>query len=167
MRRIAVRRTIGADPETVWEALADIAAHVEWMADARAIRFTSDRTEGVGTAFVCDTKVGPLRLRDHMEVTEWDPERAMAVRHVGLVTGEGRFTLHARRRGTELAWEETLRFPWWIPGLPAAAVLLMIWRGNLRRFERTLPPDATGGRGARRRARRWRRGGRGPASSAS
>lgn len=147
-----------ADVESVWDALADIASHVEWMADARAIRFTSPSNEGVGTTFDCDTKVGPLRLVDRMEVTEWVPEQAMAVRHVGIVTGEGRFTLHPRRRArTELVWEESLQFPWWIPSLPAALVLRLIWRGNLRRFERTLGP--TGSRAARRRGRRRRRAG--------
>ncbi len=159
MTRVAVRRTIPADVETVWDALADIEAHVEWMADARAIRFTSASTEGVGTAFDCDTKVGPIRLTDHMEVTEWVPEQVMAVRHVGVVTGEGRFTLRPRRGGTELAWEETLAFPWWLPSLPASAVLRLIWRGNLRRFEQTLGPGIRGGRGARRRGRRQHRAG--------
>jgi uncharacterized protein YndB with AHSA1/START domain len=157
VRRIAVRRRIHADVETVWDALSDIDAHIEWMADARAIRFTSATTEGVGTAFDCDTKVGPFRLTDRMEVTEWDPERAMAVRHVGIVTGDGRFTLTPRREGTELAWEETLEFPWWIPGRPASFVLKQIWRWNLRAFERTLGPTAR--RGARRRVRRRHRAG--------
>jgi uncharacterized protein YndB with AHSA1/START domain len=159
VRRIAVRRKIHAPIDEVWDALADIAAHVEWMADARAIRFTSASTEGVGTTFDCDTKVGPLRLVDTMEVTEWVPERAMAVRHVGLVTGEGRFTLHEARGGTVLTWEEELRFPWWIPALPAAAVLRLIWRRNLRRFEQTLGPLAKAPRAARLRGRRPRRAG--------
>ena len=156
MRRIVVRRKLRAPVETVWDALADIASHVEWMADARAIRFTSASTEGVGTTFDCDTKVGPLRLTDKMEVTEWDPERAMAVRHVGLVTGDGRFTLQPARRGTMLSWEEGLRFPWRIPAIPAVAVLRLIWRGNLRRFEKTLGSTP---RGARRPVRRRRRAG--------
>ena len=124
----------------MWSALADIPSHVTWMADAEAITFTSRRREGVGTTFDCATKVGPLRLNDKMEVTEWSPRQAMSVRHVGLVSGEGRFTLHRRgRRRTELVWEEALRFPWWIPSWPAAVVLSMIWRGNLRRLERSLP----------------------------
>lgn len=157
MRTIAVRRLVRADVETVWDALADIGAHVEWMADARSIRFTSPSTEGVGTTFDCDTKVGPLRLTDRMEVTEWEPERTMAVRHVGIVTGEGRFTLTPRGDRTELAWAETLQFPWWIPSIPAAFVLQQIWRWNLRSFERTLGLPATGRRAGRRRARPPRR----------
>ena len=135
-----MRRRLRAPVETVWAALADIPSHVTWMADAEAITFTSRRRQGVGTTFDCATKVGPLRLNDRMEVTEWSPRKAMAVRHVGVVTGEGRFTLREhRRRRTELVWEESLRFPWWIPSLPAALVLRLIWRGNLKRFERSLP----------------------------
>lgn len=151
-RTIAVRRTIAADVPTVWDALADLAAHVEWMADAERIRFTSATTEGVGTTFDCDTKVGPFRLRDHMEVTAWEPERSITVRHAGVVTGEGTFRLSPSPKGTSLRWEETLRFPWWIPGGPAAFVLRRIWRRNLRRFEGTLGTGTT--RRTRRRARR-------------
>jgi len=54
-----------APPSAVWEYLRGIGGHVEWMEDAVAIRFTSEQTEGVGTAFQTDTKVGPLRLSDH------------------------------------------------------------------------------------------------------
>lgn len=172
MRRITVRRKVHAPVGEVWDALADIAAHVEWMADARAIRFTSASTEGVGTTFDCDTKVGPLRLVDRMEVTEWVPEHAMSVRHVGLVTGVGRFTLHDARNGTVLSWEEELQFPWWIPSFPAAEVLRLIWKLNLRRFEQTLggvrhrsvrsflvPMKIKAARGVRRRGRSRRRAG--------
>lgn len=154
MQRIRVRRALRAPVEVVWDALADVGGHVEWMADAESIRFTSATEEGVGTTFDCVTKVGPIRLVDRMEITEWDDERRMAVRHVGVVTGEGAFTLSPRGDRTELTWEETLRFPWWLPGRPAAFVLKQIWRLNLRRLERTLGPS-----GARRGARRrvpWR-----------
>ena len=43
------------------------------MADAVAIRFETEQTRGVGTKFLCDTKVGPIRLTDQMEITEWQP----------------------------------------------------------------------------------------------
>jgi carbon monoxide dehydrogenase subunit G len=153
VRRIRVARAVDAPVEVVWDALADIAAHVEWMADARAIRFTSPTEDGVGTTFDCDTKIGPLRLTDRMEVTEWVPDEAMAVRHVGIVTGDGRFTLQpADDDRTELTWEESLAFPWWIPARPAALVLKQVWRRNLRRFEGTLGVRA--GRVDRRRDRR-------------
>lgn len=138
MTRIRVERTIARPPAEVWRHLADVADHVHWMADAAAIRFTSDRHEGVGAAFECETRVGPLRTVDRMVVTEWEPGRAMGVDHRGLVTGTGRFSLEAAGPSTRLTWEEDLRFPWWLGGpvasVAARPVLRRLWSGNLRRL---------------------------------
>jgi len=111
------------------------------MHDAVAIRFTSERTSGVGTAFDCDTKVGPLRLTDRMEITSWEPGRRMGVRHVGVVTGTGEFTLTPLPSGgTRFTWEEDLVFPWWMGGPVGAAVggqvLKLVWRRNLAELRR-------------------------------
>jgi Polyketide cyclase / dehydrase and lipid transport len=137
--RVRVQVTIDAPRPAVWDRLADIPDHVRWMADARAIRFTGDRRRGVGTAFECETRIGPLRTTDVMEVTEWREGRSLGVRHVGLVSGAGRFVLRRARRGrTRVTWDERLRFPWWLggpaAGLVAAPVLRLVWRGNLRRL---------------------------------
>ena len=146
MIRIAV--TIDTPPATVWAFVRDISTHVDWMTDAVAIRFTSGMRDGVGATFECDTKVGPLRLTDRMEVTEWVEGRTMGIRHVGLVTGTGRFTLALTDRGTtRFAWEEALVFPWWmggrIGGLGGGVILRLIWRHNLRtlkaKIERSAP----------------------------
>jgi hypothetical protein len=125
----------------VWASIKDIGSHVEWMEDAVAIRFTSSRRSGVGTTFDCDTQVGPLRLLDRMEITEWRPGRSMGIRHVGVVTGEGRFVLRRRLRGgTRFTWEERLHFPWWLGGPVGAVVggpvLGLVWRRNLRNLKR-------------------------------
>jgi carbon monoxide dehydrogenase subunit G len=139
MARIRVRRTIDAPPGAVWEELRHIERHVDWMADAEAIERTSTAREGEGVTFTCRTRVGPFRLRDHMTTTEWVDGWVMGVRHDGIVSGSGRFTLRARRHGhTRLTWDERLRFPWWMGGragaLVARPVLRAIWRGNLRRL---------------------------------
>jgi hypothetical protein len=143
--RITVSTVIEASPAEVWATVEDVASHVEWMADAEAIRFTSPDTSGVGTTFECDTKVGPLRLTDLMEITQWDPGRAMGVRHVGLVTGEGVFTLSPaggrlrRRRATRFEWSERLVFPWWmggpVGGIVGGRIMRLIWKRNLRRLK--------------------------------
>ena len=144
-----MQTTIDAPPRAVWHRLADIADHVTWMADAAAIRFTGDRRTGVGTTFECETRVGPLRTLDLMEVTEWRERRAMGVRHSGLLTGTGRFLLRRRRRGRmRLVWDEELRFPWWLGGpfggLVARPVLRAVWRGNLRRLAARVVAGDTG-----------------------
>lgn len=126
--------TIAAPPPAVWADVRDLASHVEWMADAEAIRFTSDARAGIGTTFDCDTRVGPLHLTDRMEVTEWVEGEVIGVRHVGLVTGTGRFTLAAEGGGTRFTWEESLTIPWWLGGRAAAVALRLVWVHNLRRL---------------------------------
>lgn len=136
MSTIRVSVVIDAAPAQVWGVVEHVADHVEWMHDAVAIRFTSPTDAGVGTTFDCDTKVGPIRLTDKMAITEWQPNRAMGVRHVGLVTGSGVFTLEPIGDGhTDFTWEERLQFPWWMGGpvgaLVGGQVLRLIWKRNL------------------------------------
>ncbi len=137
--RIRVSTVIPAPPERVWEDLRHIGSHVEWMADATGIRFRSAQQEGVGTAFDTDTRIGPIRLTDVMVVTEWSPGRVIGIRHEGLVTGAGRFTLQPERgEATRFRWDERLRFPWWlggpVGGVFGRPVLTWVWRRNLARL---------------------------------
>jgi hypothetical protein len=133
---VRVSTTISAAPPDVWRDLRNIDRHVEWMRDAVSIAFSSDRHEGVGTAFVCETRIGPFRTTDRMVVTEWADGETMGIRHTGVVTGSGRFTLTPDGAGTRVIWDEELRFPWWMGGPVGAAVaaplLAAVWRGNLR-----------------------------------
>ena len=139
MSHIRVAIEIDATPTRVWEVVEPVENHVDWMHDAVAIRFTGSQTRGVGTAFLCDTKVGPIKLVDRMEITEWTPGEVMGVRHSGLVTGSGSFTLAPidLSRRTRFVWQEELTFPWWLGGPVGAyiggkVVLRAIWQRNLR-----------------------------------
>ena len=122
----------------MWEVVEPIERHVDWMADAVAIRFKTDQTRGTGTQFYCDTKVGPINLVDEMTITSWVPEKAMGVTHTGVVTGTGEFTLEALSpSSTRFVWTEVLVFPWWLGGKLGALVggqivMKAIWRKNLR-----------------------------------
>jgi hypothetical protein len=144
VNHINVSTLIDAPAEVVWADVKDIDSHVEWMADAVAIRFRSERRAGVGATFDCDTRVGPLRLTDRMEVTEWEDGRAIGIRHAGLVTGTGRFSLTPAGDRTIFRWEERLAFPWWMGGtaggLVGAWVLKAIWRRNLNQLRRRFGP---------------------------
>jgi carbon monoxide dehydrogenase subunit G len=139
MTSIRVSTVIDAPPATVWGAVEDINTHIEWMADAESITFTSELTQGEGTTFDCVTKVGPIRLTDVMTITEWAPGEAMGVRHVGMVTGTGVFTLTpVSGDRTRFSWAESLTFPWWmggpVGGVVGAVILRRIWRSNLVRL---------------------------------
>jgi len=134
--RVSVTTLIDAPPSEVWRDLRNIASHAAWMEDAVAIRFTSERHHGVGTTFEADTKVGPFRLTDSMEITEWEEGKCMGIRHGGVVTGTGRFALEpAGGDRTRFTWDEELTFPWWMGGLlgstVAGQVLWLVWRRNL------------------------------------
>ena len=138
MSRIYVSIVLPATAAQVWEVVEPVEHHVEWMHDAVAIRFVGEQRRGEGTSFLCDTKVGPIKLTDRMTITEWVPEQAMGVRHTGVVTGVGRFTMSpAVGGGTLFAWEEDLTFPWFLGGpigayIGGQLVMKAIWRRNLR-----------------------------------
>jgi hypothetical protein len=138
---VVVSTDIDATTDEVWAAVESIERHVEWMADAESIEFESAQRRGAGTRFRCLTRVGPFRLADEMEVTDWQPGRTMGVRHVGIVTGTGAFTLSPLDLGrrTRFTWREQLRFPWWLGGpvgsaAGAATVFPILWRRNLGRL---------------------------------
>lgn len=143
MGRIRVAVEIDAPPAVVWAVVEPVERHVDWMADAESITFRGDQTRGVGTRFVCRTKIGPISLDDEMEITEWVPERRMGVRHDGVVTGTGVFELEPidLDRRTRFTWTEELTFPWYLGGrlgelAGGHAVLKLIWKRNLRALDR-------------------------------
>lgn len=136
---------IDATPDQVWAAIEPVERHVEWMSDAESIEFHTHQTRGVGTTFRCVTRFGPVRLADEMEITEWLPGQKMGVRHVGVVTGSGRFSLTPIDLGrrTRFEWTEELRFPAWLAGrlgagLAARTLFPLIWRRNLSRLRRLI-----------------------------
>lgn len=144
MITISLTTAIAAPPSVVWDELADIERHVEWMADAERIEFTGPQRSDVGTRFVCHTRVGPFRLADTMTVTSWVPTAELAIEHRGLVHGRGAFTLVPDgATGTQFTWREELAFPWWLGGQLTAwcarPVLTAIWRANLDRLRARIP----------------------------
>ena len=139
---IRVSVVIAAPVQKVWDVVEPVERHIDWMADAVAIRFQTEQTRGTGTTFFCDTKVGPIKLVDVMTITAWEPGKVMGVKHTGVVTGTGEFTLEAIDEAhTRFTWTESLTFPWWLGG-PIGAfvggqiVMKAIWRRNLRELKK-------------------------------
>jgi uncharacterized protein YndB with AHSA1/START domain len=139
MAGVVVSVVIPASRQEVWNELARLESHVEWMADADAVEFLSDISAGAGTRMRVATSFGPLRTSDLMEVTEWEPPTRMAVEHQGLFTGTGEFVLEpAGEDRCTVAWREDIRFPWFFGGpvgaWAARPVFRWVWRRNLRRL---------------------------------
>lgn len=136
---------IDAPVSVVWTGVEDIMTHVDWMLDAEEIRFLTEQKQGIGTRFECDTKVGPIKMTDVMEITDWTPSKSMGVRHQGIVGGTGIFTLRASGSTTVFSWVEELDFPWYVGGplgaTVARPVLRSIWKGNLRRLKERIESD--------------------------
>jgi len=137
--RVRISTEIPFERERVWDELSRLEDHADWMLDATAIRFEGSQRRGVGTRFECDTRFGPLRLTDVMEVTEWEYGERIGVRHRGAVSGSGCFTLRdVPGPATRVEWEEQLTFPWWLGAAVGAQLakplFAAVWKGNLRRL---------------------------------
>lgn len=91
-----------------------------------------------------ETRVGPFRTIDHIEVTDWVDGESISVVHTGMVKGTGTLAAQSEGTGTRVIWQEQLRFPWWLGGPVgawfASPILAAIWRGNLKRLEASLSP---------------------------
>jgi uncharacterized protein YndB with AHSA1/START domain len=104
-----VRRTIGADPETVWQVLADPTTYPEWLIGAQAIRSVDGGFPTPGTDF--HHEVGAtedLTVSDRTTSLDADrPHRlALEVRARPFFVGIVRFRLTPVPEGTELVLAE-------------------------------------------------------------
>lgn len=144
MPGVVVTTVIPAPRSRVWDEVAVLERHVEWMADAHAIEFLGEQRSGAGTRMEVETRFGPLRTTDRMEVTAWEPPSRIAVEHRGLFTGTGAFTLEEEGdHATRFTWREDITFPWFFGG-PVGAwlarpVFRWVWRRNLRRLRERFP----------------------------
>jgi uncharacterized protein YndB with AHSA1/START domain len=134
--------TLHASPDEVWRHIEDVSAHGTWMHDAAAIEFRTDQRTGVGTEYEVLTKIGPLRNRDLVRVTRWEPGAYLGIEHNSSVTGTAYFRLEPDGTCTRLCWSEVLTFPWWMGGVlgeqVAKPVLGRVWRNDLRRLKRRI-----------------------------
>jgi hypothetical protein len=126
---------INAPSSRVWNDLADIASHIEWMDDATDIAFLGSKRTGIGTSFRCTTQIWKFHLDDQILVTEWNENRRMSVQHDGLVQGNGSFTLTPSGTGTDFSWSEDLLFPLTLGGPVgeyfAKPIIKRVWNNNL------------------------------------
>jgi uncharacterized protein YndB with AHSA1/START domain len=140
MLEVTVIEHFDLDRARLWDALADLESHREWMTDVRELRFLTEQRSGVGTRY--EITVGPLRMHDHIEVITWDRPRELAITHwIGPARGVGRFLLALDGAGTRLEWQARFEIPWRAGGrlterlgVPATRRLLTSNLGSLRRW---------------------------------
>tara|TARA_B100000427_G_scaffold310648_1_gene300620 strand:+ start:405 stop:839 length:435 start_codon:yes stop_codon:yes gene_type:complete len=142
-KTIKVSTTINAPIKTVWDEVSRLEGHTNWMNDAEKIDFLSENNSGVGTKMKVLTKVGPIKLYDYMTVTEWVNEKIIAVDHIGIVSGKGKFKLQKiDENTTKFNWEEKLKFPLYLGGIIGeffgAPILKLIWKKNLNNLKEIL-----------------------------
>jgi len=103
MLEVTVVEHFDLDRARLWDALADLEAHREWMTDVRALHFLTAQRSGVGTRYVIEVANGPVRVRDHLEVVTWNRTGELALTHrIGPARGAGPSCW--RPRGRDPAW---------------------------------------------------------------
>lgn len=111
-----IRRRVAADPDSVWAAVTDFAAH------GRFVPFTeilcepaAPRSPHQGWRFIGRTRLGPLVVDDPMRLTRWKPpdEHGIGAFHahkVGpVLTGWAAVEVRAVPGGATVTWSEHIR----------------------------------------------------------
>ena len=143
MARVEERTHIHRPVAAVWDLLVRWEHQPEWMQDARSVTVTSPQREGVGVTISVPTDIAfGIVVTDVMEVTRWDPQQRIDVRHTGrVIRGHGAFELHPTRlpdggEGTLFTWWEEVDAPLGRLGDRAAQLLVMPWVSRV--FRRSL-----------------------------
>lgn len=103
---------IDAPPARVWEVLKDWEGSAAWMVDATTVEVITPQREGVGVRVRAVTRIAGVPLTDEMEVTAWEPERLIQVRHHRPpITGIAWFALSPSGSGTRFEWGEKITPP--------------------------------------------------------
>lgn len=111
-------RTLPGPPEVVWRLITDWEHQDDWMLEAGDFVITSAHREGLGVEGKATVSIGGITTRDTVRVTGWEPNRRLAIEHVGWVSGEAEMLLAPLDDGTtHLYWREHLRPPWGVVGL--------------------------------------------------
>jgi hypothetical protein len=127
--------------------LVDWETHGDWMLST-VVHRTTESADGVDTGIVGITSLGPIRIRDAMTLSQWQPPPASPARcvveHTGkLIRGAGAFEVEELGPDrSRVVWSEWIQVPLgllgeagWIVVRPAIALFL---RFSLRRLARAL-----------------------------
>ena len=106
-----VERTVvlPTTPAEAWSVLMDWERQADWMLDADSVTVVSGVREGIGVRLAVRTRLfGVPAFVEPMEVTAWEPPRRLEIRHGGMVSGMGTWTLEPVDGGTAFTWREDI-----------------------------------------------------------
>jgi uncharacterized membrane protein len=95
---------IKAPLETVFEYLADIPSHPEWVKWTKDAEITSIEKKGLGVTTTELMQVGPRKERVETIVTEYKPEEFFTQRHTRGMEMTNRLSVVRMGDATKVAW---------------------------------------------------------------
>ncbi|HWC28979.1 MAG TPA: SRPBCC family protein [Dehalococcoidia bacterium] len=117
MAHLEVSVFIRAEPQRVWDVIADLPGQASWMVDVRRLEIVGEQRGGAGTMIgVTSTLFGLPLVHDEMLITTWVPPERYDVEHRGQFTGTGAFVLEPAPGGTVFRWIEDFKPPLGILG---------------------------------------------------
>lgn len=132
--RVRVEELLPCPAEEAWAILLVWERQADWMLDADRVEVVGERREGIGVRLSVRTRIlGLPAFTDPMEVVAWDPPRRLALRHGGIVAGEGTWSLDPEQGGTRFVWVEDVRLRVPVIGELAALLYAPILRRLMRR----------------------------------
>jgi hypothetical protein len=133
-------RNMPGPANVVWDLITDWEHQDDWMLEASDFVVVSDIRSGVGVEAEATVRIAGIATRDRVRVIGWEPDRRLAIEHLGWVSGVAELVLHPLDDGTtRLDWTERLRPPWGLLGAVGLRafrpVMLRIFRRDLRVLE--------------------------------
>ncbi len=106
---LEMAETAPGPPEILWDLLTDWEHQDDWMLEASDFVVVSEHREGVGVEAEATIRIGGIRTRDRVRVSEWDPPRRLGIEHLGWVQGHGVIELTPLPGDrTHIFWREEL-----------------------------------------------------------
>lgn len=114
--KFEVTQSFAAPAEQVWAELIDWQGHAQWVPMTR-VKVEPGDPSAIGARFTAWTGLGPLALKDQMEVSilDWDAATnsgTCEVTKIGpVLRGRAGFTVAPTATGSELHWLEDVKVP--------------------------------------------------------
>ncbi|HVF53140.1 MAG TPA: SRPBCC family protein [Actinomycetota bacterium] len=128
---VSIESSITADapPSVVWRLITDWERQGDWMLEASDFTVIGDQREGIGVEAEATVTIAGISTRDRVKVVGWEPDKRLAIRHLGWVSGTGEIFLTPVRSGdadgTFIFWREELEPPESLGGLGALGMTLL------------------------------------------